>query len=290
MNEIDDIKGNNNSNYNNKYNSNNWREQQNQYRQECYDTMEEMAVVISNDSSKFKQYLDIQSNFQKHSVGNCLIILKNEPNATQIKDKKSWKEKGYELISNPKVIRILEPSRSNTNNRVYYNPKEIYDITQTNAPVQNQRVSYDDRTLLQAFIKNCDIPRKAVDRLPDDSLGVEYNKDENVLYVCRGMDTRLLFQTLSQELANIEMKNEQNNEFKSFKSYCISYMLCKKYGIDVSNYEFNDLPNELTSKENGKEIRGELEKMRIDFEKINSRIAECFENNNREKKNKVQER
>jgi len=285
VNEIDDIMGNNNFNYNNQYNSNNWREQQNQYRQECYDTMEEMAVAISNDSSKFKQYLDIQSNFQKHSVGNCLIILKKEPNATQIKDKKSWKEKGYELISNPKVIRILEPSRSNTNNRVYYNPKEIYDITQINAPVQNQTISYDDRTLLQAFIKNCDVPRKAVDKLPDNSLGVEYNKDENVLYVCRGMDTRLLFQTLSQELANIEMKNEQNSEFKSFKSYCISYMLCKKYGIDV-----NDLPNELTSKENGKEIRGELEKMRIDFEKINSRIAECFENNNREKKNKVQER
>lgn len=298
MDEVDDIIGNsNNSNDNNSHknsynnqNRSNWQDKQNQDRQEAYDTMERMALVIKDDSNKFRQYLDIQSNFQKHSVGNCLIILDSEPNATQIRDKKSWKEKGYELISNPRVIKILEPSRSNTNNRVYYNPKEMYDISQTNSPTKSQVVKYDDRELLQAFIKNCDVPRKAVDTLPDGTIGTEYNKTENVLYVCRGMNRELLFQTLSQELANIEMKDEQDSDFKSFKSYCISYMLCKKYGVDVSNYEFNNLPNELVSKESGKEIRGEMDKIRIDFEKINSRIADCFENTNREKKSRVQER
>ena len=286
MDEIDDIMGNSS----NQPRNNSWQDRQNEDRKIAYATMEKMALAIKDDSNVFKQYLDIQSKFQKHSVGNCLIILDSQPNATQIKDKKSWKEKGYDLISNPKVIKILEPSRSSSNNRVYYNPKEMYDISQTNNPNQSQSVNYNDRELLQAFIKNCVIPRKAVDKLPDGTIGTEYNKSENVLYVCRGMDRELLFQTLSQELANIEMKDEPDSDFKSFKSYCISYMLCKKYGVDVSNYEFNNLPNELVSKESGKEIRGEMDKIRIDFEKINSRIADCFENTNREKKNKVQER
>lgn len=298
MNEYDDILGDNNSNNNSKSNNyrsttNNWQEKQNQQRQQAYDTMDKMSIEIRDNSEKFKQYLNIQSKFEKNSVGNCLLILSKNPNVTQYKDKKSWREKGIELISNPQEIVILEPKRSETNNRVYYNPKVVYDISQTNAPKQEQSIDYDTRELLKAFLNNCTTPRQAVDELPNsDMQGAEYNKSEDVLYVCRGMERETLFQTLSQALANIEMREAEDDNFKSFKSYCISYMLCQKYGIDVSNYDISELPQEITSKANGKEIRGELEKMRIDYEKINSRVAEYFERANREKekKPKVQER
>lgn len=302
MNEFDDILENTNTsnnnnkannyktNYNKNYN-NNWQTKQNKIRQDAYDTMEKMSLVVRGDSEKFKKYLDIQSKFEKYSVGNCLLVLAKEPNATQFRDKKSWKEKGIELISNPKGIIILEPSRSETNNRVYYNPKEVFDITQTNAPKQDKIVNYSDRELLQAFLNNCIIPRKAVEELPTSKLqGTEYNKEENILYVCRGMEREKLFQTLSQELANIEMKDEEDSNFKSFKSYCISYMLCQRYGIDVSNYDISELPEEIMSKANGKEVRAELDKIRVDFEKINSRVAEYFENSSKEKKAKAPER
>lgn len=300
MNEVDDILGNTNNRknnyYKNKYNnnrsySNSWQDKQNEQRQEAYNTMEKMALIIRGDCEKFKQYLDIQSKFEKHSVGNCLLILNKEPNATQFKDKKAWKEKGISLVSNPKEIIILEPSRSEATNRVYYNPKEVYDISQTNAPKQETSLNYSDRDLLQAFLNNCIVERKAVDELPTSKLkGAEYNKEENVLYLCRGMEREQLFQTLSQELANIEMQDLEDGNFKSFKSYCISYMLCQKYGIDVSNYDISELPEEIMSKANGKEVRAELERMRIDFEKINSRVAEFFENSVKEKKPKTQER
>ena len=79
---------------------------------------------------------------------------------------------------------------------------------------------------------------------PKDYLKIMY-RDENILYVCKRMDRELLFQTLSQELANIEMRDEEQSNIKSFKSYCISYMICKKYGIDVSNYNFENLPEEI---------------------------------------------
>lgn len=281
------------SNYNNNYNRNNWQEKQNKLRQQAYEIMDKMAIEIKDNSEKFKQYLNIQSKFEKNSVGNCLLILSKNPNVTQYKDKKSWKEKGIELISNPQEIVILEPKRSETNNRIYYNPKIVYDISQTNAPKQEQSVEYDTRELLKAFLNNCNTPRKAVDKLPNtDIAGAEYNKSEDVLYVCRGMDRETLFQTLSQALADIEMKDIENDDFKSFKSYCISYMLCQKYGIDVSNYDVIEPTIEITSKQTGKEVREELEKMRIDYEKINSRVAEYFEKGNREKekKPKIQER
>lgn len=298
MNEIDEILGTttktNNYSTNRKYNNypkkNDWKEKQAQDRQEIYDTMDRMALIVSNDSQKFKQYLDVQSNFTKYSVGNCLVILEKAPNSTQIKDEESWVEKGIKLIPNPKEIKILEPSKSEKSNRIFYNPKKVYDISQTDAQKQDKTISYEVRDLLQAFIYNCNVPRKAVDKLSNDTVGSEYNKDENILYVCRRMDKELLFQTLSQELANIEMKDEENSNIKSFKSYCISYMICKKYGIDVSNYNFDNLPEEISSKKEPKEIRAEIDKIRVNFEKIDSRIADYFDMSSKEKKKTVPER
>ena len=108
------------------------------------------------------------------------------------------------------------------------------------------------------------------------------------------MNRELLFSSLYREMANIEMKDLQDSELKSFRCYCISYMLCKRYGISIDNFNFSKLPQEITSKTEGKEIRQELEKMRNNYEKINSRIIDYFDISNKnkevEKKKSVQER
>lgn len=309
MNEIDDILGTSTSNSQNKYsvnrssngsktsnyiekNRNDWKEKQNKIRQEIYDTMDKKAIEISKNPNMFKQYLDTQSKFHKHSVGNCLVILDKAPNSTQLKDKKSWNEKDIMLKENAVGIQILEPTKNN--GRIYYNPKELFDISQTNAPVSEATINYGDRRLLEAIFNDCVIPRKAVDRLSDGTIGSEYNKDENVLYVCRGMDRELLFQSLYREIANIEMKDIPDSEIKSFRCYCISYMLCKRYGVDVSNLSFNDLPKEISFNSEGKAIRQELEKIRGNYEKINSRIMDYFDVSNKnketEKKKSIPER
>lgn len=312
MNEVDEILGTDikresyptNKNYNKKQRNsnysqnrssnswnqkkNNWKEQQNQDRLEIYKTMDRMAIIVGNDSQKFKQYLDIQSRFPKYSVGNCLVLLEKAPNSTRIKDESSWNENGIELISNSKGIKILEPNK--VNNKIYYNPKVVYDISQTNAPKEENSRNYDDRKLLEAIIKDCDVPRKAVEKLPNGTLGAEYNREENVLYVCKGMEKELLFQTLFQEIGNIEMKDEENSDIKSFRSYCVSYMLCQKYGIDIENFDFSNLPKEITSQREAKGIREELNRIKSSFENINSRISNHFEKNNKEKNKAVPER
>lgn len=291
MSEIDDILGTNNksNNYstNRSYNNykpkkqNNWKEKQNKDRQEIYDSMDRMATIVGNDGTKFQEYLDIQSRFVKHSVGNCLVILEKAPESTQIKDKQSWEEKGIDLKENPKGIKILEPYKSE--NRTYFNPKVVYDISQTNASKPENTMNYGDRKLLEALLDDCKIPRKAVDMLPNGTIGSEYNKEENILYVCKGMDRELLFQTLCQEMANIEMKDLENSDMKSFRSYCVSYMLCKRYGIDVSSFNFSNLPSKITTQKEPKDIRAEIEKIRKTFEEINEKMNAYFEKSYKEK-------
>lgn len=295
MSDIDEILGNSSNNSNYKYNNNrnnnqknNWKDEQNKIRQEIYDTMERMAVIVGNDGEKFKEYLNIQSAFVKYSVGNSLVILEKQPNATQIKDKASWNEKGIELNSGAKGINILEPKVSN--NITYYNPKTVYDISETNSKEIKQTINYGDRLLLEALLHNCTVPRKAVEQLPNGTIGSEYDKDNNILYVCKNMDRETLFQTLSQEMGNIELLNEEDSNMKNFISYCTSYMICKKYGIDVSNFNFDNLPQEISSQEDGKGIRKELEKIRSTFEKVNSRMLDYFDMKNKDKNKSIPER
>jgi len=297
MNKADDILGNTSKNkksynrYNNNWQKNTWQERQNRDRAEAYDTIEKMSFIIKSNGDKFKQYLDIQSRFPKHSVGNCFIVQAKEPNATLFRDKESWEKNGTELIENARRFKILEPSKSEKNGKIYYNPKEVYDISQTKAENIGKKIEYNDKELLMAFIHNCFAEVKVVNKLPDESIGAKYDKESNILYVCRGMERNLLFQTLSQELANIEMRKEDESDFKDFKTYCISYLLCKRYGIDVSNYNFDRLPSEIRSQTENQEIRQKLDTIRLDFKKINERVTENFENNNKEKKKeKVQER
>lgn len=277
--------------YNNKYSTqkqNNWQEQQNKDRKAIYDLIEKNAKEVRDNGEKFKEYLDIQSRFTKYSVGNCLVILEKAPNSTQIKDAKSWKEKGIELIENAKGFKILEPSKSN--GKTYYNPKMVYDISQTTAENHEPKVNYGDRRLIEALLYNCQVPRKAVDTLSNGEIGSEYDKENNVLYVCKGMDRETLFQTLSQEMSKIELNGNENKNMQDFISYCNSYMICKRYGIDVSNYNFENLPDEITTKQDGKSIRAELNTIKDNFEKVNSRMLDYFDVSSNEKKKVVPER
>lgn len=290
MNEIDDLLGtSNNNNYKKQNSKNNWKEQ-NKKRNDAYRKMDEMSFKITKDGDMFKQYLNILNRFEKYSVGNCLLILETEPNAIQIKEKKDWIDKGYDTIENAKSMTILEPNK--VDGKVYYNPKDEYDISQTNAPIPKGK-TYTNKEMLLAIFSICDkenITREVVDILPSGNKGAEYIESENKLYMCRGLNPEYLIKTVIQEIARIEMKNFENSEMKEFKTYCISYMLCKKYGLDISKFDFSNLPKDLINKTKGKEIREELDDIRTNFIEINSKVADYFEKEEKSKKNKEQAR
>ncbi len=290
MNEIDDLLGTDSNNKNNNYNKqNNWKEQ-NRKRNEAYKKMDDMSFKILKDGNMFMQYLNVLSRFEKYSVGNCLIILEATPNAIQIKEKQDWLDKGYNTIENAKKMTILEPKK--VDGKVYYNPKDEYDISQTNAPIPEEK-NYTNREMLLALFDICDkeqIKKEVVDVLPNGNKGTEYIKSENKLYMCRGLKPEYLIKTVIQEIAKVETKDIENSEMKEFKTYCISYMICKKYGLDISKFDFSNLPQNLINKDKGKDIREELDNIRTTFIEINAKVAEYFEKEEKTKKNKEQAR
>ena len=268
------------NNYKNNYNKAEWIKRKNRERDETYRKIDISAEKTLKDGKLFKQYLDIQSRFYSYSVGNVLLISLLMPNTTVFKDKDGWNKKGINLKENPKSFVILEPSspyeRPDGTKATYYNPKEMYDISQTDSKPSDKAKVYGTEELLRAFIHDCPTTIKCVDELKDNTLGAEYDKAEDILYVCKGLDENVMFQAISSEFAKISMSNREENILLDFESYCVSYMICKKYGIDVSNYNFDVLPPEVQEM-NVTQFREELSLIRDTMLDVDSRISNNLE-------------
>src|SRR5574344_800460 len=105
MNNIDEIvsKQTNNRTFDN----NACKEKKAKERNEAYELIEQTSKEIVQDSNKFKSYIDIQSRFDKYSVGNALLIVAQKPNAILIKDFENWKKNKeivLELIAKKKEL------------------------------------------------------------------------------------------------------------------------------------------------------------------------------------------
>ncbi|MBQ9853604.1 MAG: hypothetical protein IJO57_01050, partial [Bacilli bacterium] len=225
-----------------------WIKRVQEERKTAYETMDRVAQEIVKDTDKFKTYLDVQGRLDKYSVGNALLITDKMPNATQLKDYSDWKEIGASIKSGQKHIIILEPgdqyTRANGQTATSYNPKKVFDISQTTArPLVKQNI--DDKTKLTALVTDCPVDPKIVDSISNSNRLAEWNKEDNVLYISKTDDIQKAFREVATELARIGMEESNNPELDNFKCKCTAYMLCKKYGIDVSSIDINTIPDSL---------------------------------------------
>ncbi|MBR3890316.1 hypothetical protein IKJ53_07360 [bacterium] len=292
MSNIDEIIKSNNSN-GKSFDRDSWVKKKQEERAMAYKLMDETADTISKDDSLFKMYLDIQGSFDKYSVGNCLLITSQMPNATQIKDFEGWKEAGTFIKKNAKSITILEPgdqyTRADGTVSTSYNPKKVFDISQTNMKSKPRNVSMADKTKLTAILNECPVDVKVVDDISGTTRLAEWNKDDNVLYVRKNEDIHSTFVQLAQELARAGLETTGNTELDNFKSSCVAYMVCKKHNVDVANYELKIIPDSMRNM-TPSEIRNELSSMRSTMEDINSRISQHYEKMAKTPKNKDYER
>lgn len=275
------------------FDKNAWKEKKQQERQEVYDLIDKTADEIKSDVDKFKEYLEVQGRFDKYSVGNALVITAKMPNATQLKDFNDWKETGASIKKNENGIGILEPgdsyTRADGSVATSYNVKKMFDISQTTSTQRPRTNNYDDKVKLTALLKDCPVDVKAVDEIPNSNKVAEWNKDDNALYVKRGGETPTIFKELARELTRVGLEETGNSELDNFKCEATSYMLCKKYGIDVSDINISSIP-EAFKNMSANEVRNELTSMRSSMEDINTRMNAHFESISKTQKNKEHER
>lgn len=255
-----------------------WKQQKQEQREMVYSMIDDVAEAVAQDGTQFQSYLDVQSRFDRYSVSNALLILAQKPNATRIADFDTWKEQGSYIRKKESGFYILVPGeeyqRDDGTTGSSYNPKKMFDIAQTENSRKRETPTYpDDRTLIKALMDHAPVPIRISDTLSEGTNAL-YHPETREIQILRGMDARDIFRALSQELAHAEMDTGNGSYSRSkhgFHAYCVSYMLCKQYGVDTKGYSFNCAP-EMLEGMNPQEIRAELSVMKEATDEISGRM------------------
>lgn len=234
-------------------------------RDELYALANEMVSDMAVDGGAFQTYLDVQARFDRYSVTNALLIAAQMPEATRLMDFDGWKDAGAYIRRGAEAITILEPgkefTREDGSTGVYYNPKKVFDISQTDRagipPVGN----YSQRALLKALINHAPCRFSVSGDLPA-SRNAMYDPKSNTILVRPGLDGDVYLRSVARELARVMMaKSGKEYADPDFTAYCVSYMVSKRYGVAVESFTFDQLP-EAYQDMTPQELRDELGKMR----------------------------
>ena len=250
-------------------------------KEAIYQLLDNTASEVVQSPEKFKAYLDVQSRMDRYTANNALLMYKQFPQASQIKEFDDWAAEGVKVNKGSKTFIILDPyeyTKKDGTIGIDFNLKRVLDVSQTNgkrpaAPTANR----DPRKLVAVMLDSAPINIESTSELPYPDMGAFYKNEDQTLYVKRDIgDSVALCQCVAQELGHAELS--MNSEVYSrrdmgFQSVCIGYMLCKKYGVDTQNFAIDRIPDELKNKE-PKDIKAELGKTQKAFKEITARVSD----------------
>ena len=258
-----------------------WREKKQAEKEAVYQMIDSTAAEIAADGAKFKAFLDTQARMDRYSASNALLIYKQFPKATQVKDFGDWAEEKVSIKKGEKSFSILEPveyAKSDGTAGISYNVKKVFDVSQTNgkqtaAPTANR----DPQALVAVMIDTAPVSVEVAAELPHPQMGAFYDNEKQTLFIKKDIgDSVALCQCVAQELGHAQLSVDSDSYSRrdtGFQAMCIGYMLCKKYGVETKNFAIDRIPEEWKSKE-PKEIRAELSKIRTAMNEIYSRVSE----------------
>ena len=246
-----------------------------------YQMLDDTALEVVQSPEKFRGYLDVQSRMDRYTANNALLMYKQFPQASQVKEFDDWVSEDVKINKGAKTFIILDPyeyTKKDGTIGIDFNLKRVLDVSQTNgrrpaAPAADR----DPRKLVAVMLDTAPIEVESVDELPYPNMGAFYKNENQTLYVKRDIgDSVALCQCVDQELGHAELS--MNSETYSrrdmgFWAVCIGYMLCKKYGVDTQNFAIDRIPDELKNKE-PKEIKAELGKTQKAFKEITARVSD----------------
>lgn len=264
-----------------------WIERMKRDREIAYKKLKKKSLAIGNNMNELAKALEIQTKFEMYSVGNCILIQDQMPDAIYCREYNKWINDGYIVKRRDKSIIILEPSepdyKDDGTRVVYYNPKRVYDVSATNALPPNKSYDYSPKTVLMGLLKSSPLKIESTENVGHNNKCAFYDKEKNIMYVCKGKSVEATIQDLTTELAKYLLDKEETSkkETNKFKATCISYMFCNKFGIPFPNEEFKNLTNELSGTD--KEIRDELTNIKDTYSVIKANMVVVLEKSNKSK-------
>ena len=207
------------------------------------------------------------------------------PEALKLRDLEAWNKSGVYVKKNENGIYILEPGkefkREDGSVGTYYEPKKVFDISQTTA-VQKipPKKRYNERLLIKALVNTSPVPVEIRNDLPED-VSALYRSEDKVIHIRQGMRGDDIFRALSKEIAHARLdKGDYSRDKCEVSAYGIAFISCARVGIDPADIDRKKNPFEDKSP---KDIRQELSTIREEANSMSQSMSKVLEARNKNK-------
>jgi hypothetical protein len=251
-------------------------------RDDLFALSDDTASAVTHDGDKFRQFMDVQSQFDRYSAVNTLLILAQKPEASRLGDFNHWKDKGASIKAQEKGISILEPqeyTKEDGTLGVGYNVKKVFDISQVNTQRMKSEPAprtYTDRQILSALVYKAPMKISSAE-MQDSGNGAKTIAETGEIVVSKGLSFNDTFTSLSQELAVAQIKSNPDSRIDPyFSAYCVSYLLSNKHGVDTKNFDFKEV-DKVFEYLDVKDKKAEFQMIRDTFADISGRMSKQLE-------------
>lgn len=211
-----------------------------------------IAALEQGKSEKLLEYLAFQARFHQYSVGNCLLIAIQKPEATLVAGFQKWRQLGRFVKKGEKGILILAPllrrkesaeqasnaESSQDRTVVGFRAAYVFDVSQTDGAKLPEFSSITgdpgERLLL---LKELVDSRGIELRYEDDLGGATGVSEGGKIALLRGLSAAEEFSVLVHELAHellhrSERRKETTRRVRELEAEAIAYVVASAAGLD----------------------------------------------------------
>lgn len=224
-------------------------------KQLCDNAMAELsAALAAGKSEELTKYLATMSTFHNYSFGNCMLIARQRPDATQVAGFQAWKKHDRMVRKGEKGICILAPlvgkKEDDDGNEVTgvfgYKVVHVFDVSQTEGEDMPDisRVSGDpgEKLLkLTLVTKSFDITLS----FEDDLGGADGVSRGGSIVLQSGLSAAETFNTLAHEMAHELMHRGEeraslSKSVKELEAESVAFVVSKAAGLEGALKQSSD--------------------------------------------------
>ncbi len=221
-----------------------------------------LANIFEKDT--FKKFLSILSTFNNYSLNNAILILHQNPQATNVAGFQTWKKLGRYVKKGEKGIKILCPIKYNKNKddeddknktNIFFKIGNVFDISQTEVingknditnvldEFKPKILKGNNQELLEKLEKLEKISETPIifDEIKGSNAFGYCDFANNIICVRKDIPLEQKIKTVVHEMAHSIMhKNSTlDRTEKELEAESVAFVVCNNIGIDSSEYSFN---------------------------------------------------
>jgi len=211
-------------------------------------------------SEKWMQYLEVQSKFYRYSPNNVMLIMLQNPYATQVAGYRAWRALDHQVLAKETSIRILAPIRytrdngpdgETTSELCGFKLVSVFDISQTEGPELPEGLSKliglapkGVFATLTEFAGSIGFRVELPETLESGANGDTTHSMGRIRVVASNSEVQQV-KTLAHEIGHallhdpqVPATKELTRGLMELEAESTAYVICAALGMDTSDYSF----------------------------------------------------